>query len=190
MSVVHLVNWIQIQRIERNCVVDGFRKSFAMNIVNVSAVRQTGSSRSDQRSSAMKRGDNRSETCKSDRMNEVDNSTPLKLQVVNLSGTRFELSENIWAMMKKNVPEVYHSQIHVLNNEVYIGRHPSAFQSILYYEQGGELHLPRDMCPSSFKKELEFWDVHETCLAKCCFAKYMGYFDDELVLKVCRQYCI
>lgn len=158
-----------------------------MNIVNVSTASQIGSCRSGQTSCAMKHGDIRSENCKSDHMNEVD-ETPLKLQVVNLSGTRFELSENIWAMMKKNVPEGYQRQIHVLNHEVYIGRHPSAFQSILYYKQGGELHLPSDMCPSLFKKELDFWDVQERCLAKCCFAKYMGHFDDELVLKVCRKY--
>lgn len=116
---------------------------------------------------------------------QKDKSTAkMKVKVVNVSGTRFEVSEDKWAIIQKNVPIHYQENIHQLGEEIYVERHPAAFQSILYMEQGGELHLPDELCPSSFKRELEFWGVDEVCLAKCCFAKYIAYFDDQEVLKV------
>ncbi|XP_060582863.1 potassium voltage-gated channel protein Shaw-like [Ruditapes philippinarum] len=108
----------------------------------------------------------------------------LKTIILNISGTRYEVSENTWTSIKKNIPVKFRENLHQLDTEIYIERHPAAFQSILYYEQGGELHLPSDLCPSSFKKELEFWGVDEVCLAKCCFTKYIAYFDDSEVLKI------
>jgi hypothetical protein len=114
----------------------------------------------------------------------------LKTIILNISGTRYEVSENTWTSIKKNIPVKFRENLHQLDTEIYIERHPAAFQSILYYEQGGELHLPSDLCPSSFKKELEFWGVDEVCLAKCCFTKYIAYFDDSEVLKVTLQFVI
>lgn len=105
-------------------------------------------------------------------------------KVVNVSGTRFEMTEKTWGKIINGVSENHRGQIYYMGPEVYVERHPSAFQCILYYQQCGELHLPEGLCPSTFQRELDFWGLDRACLAKCCFAKFMSYMDDETTLKV------
>ena len=54
-------------------------------------------------------------------------------------------------------------------DSLYIDRAPNAFGAILAWYQTGELHIPMSLCPGAFLKELEFWDIKHTKLARCCF---------------------
>ncbi|KAL4231034.1 Potassium voltage-gated channel [Mactra antiquata] len=103
---------------------------------------------------------------------------------INVSGSKFEVSEETYVKVKKSIPDEYKDDILEMPSGLYVERHATAFQCILYYQMCGELHLPSEVCPSAFKRELEFWGVSELALAKCCFAKYMGYFDDDEILKI------
>jgi len=116
--------------------------------------------------------------------NQGNETNFVMTQVVNVSGTRFEMIDETWQKIKQNVPHEFHGQLYDSGKEVYVERHAAAFQCILYYNQGGELHLPNGLCPSTFQREIDFWGVKTTSLAKCCFAKYMSYLDDQNTLQV------
>lgn len=111
----------------------------------------------------------------------------LRLQTVNVSGTKFQLHEELWVKIKKKLPSQCNDKVYYINDEIFVARDSRAFQAILYSMLGSELHIPNDMCPSVFRQELHFWGIDETNLAKCCFVKYMAYFEDQEALKVNLQ---
>ncbi|XP_045166457.2 potassium voltage-gated channel protein Shaw-like [Mercenaria mercenaria] len=111
----------------------------------------------------------------------------LRLQVVNISGTKFHMLDELWVKIKKKIPRKFQGEMHAFEDEVFVARDHRAFQAILNEQLGSELHMPSDMCPSVFRKELEYWGIEETDLAKCCFVKYMAYFEDQDALKILEE---
>ena len=107
-----------------------------------------------------------------------------KTQIVNVSGCKFEVSANTWDTIRNKVPKQFQHELNYEQTEVFVERHAVSFTAILYYSQGGDLHLPTDVCPATFQRELEFWGIEPTRLSKCCFAKYVSHFDDQEALKV------
>ena len=53
-----------------------------------------------------------------------------------------------------------------------LDRPAESFTAIVTYYQTGELHIPTGVCPGSFKKELEYWDIGTDKLAECCLFRY------------------
>ncbi|XP_060556836.1 potassium voltage-gated channel subfamily C member 1-like [Ruditapes philippinarum] len=113
--------------------------------------------------------------------------TEVVFQVVNISGTKFKVFNTVWLNIRNKVPLKFRNNLHALEGEVFVARDSRVFQAIFYEHLGGELHIPSDMCPSIFRKELNFWGIEETDLAKCCFVKYMTYFDDQNALKILER---
>ena len=57
----------------------------------------------------------------------------------------------------------------------FFDRNPVVFESILEAYRTGELHVPRDVCGSLMKRELEFWEISPSCLSPCCWKPYYRY---------------
>ena len=74
------------------------------------------------------------------------------LQTVNVSGTSFQMTADTWTKMQRRVSQENTQELVTTPNGIFTGRHPLAFQCILQYYQSGELHLPTDLCPSTFKR--------------------------------------
>lgn len=133
-------------------------------------------------------GDNNFEIPNGNFKLDPETLTPIKTKIINVSGTKFEMTEKTWELVKNGIQFDCRDQLYKTGTEVYLERHSAVFQSILYYRQGGELHMPDGVCPSTFKREIDFWGLDENCLAKCCFAKYVSYMEDQTTLKVGFQH--
>ncbi|XP_069106564.1 potassium voltage-gated channel protein egl-36-like [Argopecten irradians] len=109
---------------------------------------------------------------------------------VNISGTKFEVSRDTWINIESNLQEK-HGLKEVANlykttkhGELFFERHPSCFPVILGYFQNRGLHMPASICPSEFNDEIEFWGIKSEKMEKCCYSRYVGFFDDQNVLKI------
>ncbi|KAJ7311872.1 hypothetical protein JRQ81_006187 [Phrynocephalus forsythii] len=56
-------------------------------------------------------------------------------------------------------------------HEFFFDRNPGAFGMIVSFLAAGKLMLLRDMCALSFREELKYWGIEESCLENCCFRK-------------------
>ena len=74
------------------------------------------------------------------------------IQTVSVSGTTFQMSMDTWTKMRRLVATDDLPKLIQTSQGVFTERHALAFQNILQYFQSGELHLPTDMCPSTFKR--------------------------------------
>lgn len=82
--------------------------------------------------------------------------------VINISGTKFEVSRNTFnnmmstesdaklklGILKENNPSCY-----------FLERNFEVFTAVLSYFQGNGLHVPALTCIAEFKKELDFWGI-------------------------------
>lgn len=64
-------------------------------------------------------------------------------------------------------------------DENYFDRDPFLFRHILNAHRDGVVHVPRDVCPCLFKKEMVFWKIPFKMIAPCCW-KYMYEADDDI----------
>ncbi|XP_033724543.1 potassium voltage-gated channel protein egl-36-like [Pecten maximus] len=71
--------------------------------------------------------------------------------------------------------------------DLFFERHPSCFPVVLGYFQNRGLHMPSSLCPSEFNDEMEFWGIRSDKIAKCCYSRYVAFFDDQNVLKILDQ---
>ncbi|WAR14309.1 KCNAW-like protein [Mya arenaria] len=114
---------------------------------------------------------------------DMDSALALQIQSVSVSGTNFEMLSTTWSKMLSIMPIECSREIIERPDQMFLERNPAAFQCILQYHQGGQLHMPSEMCPSIFQREMEFWGLKKSALSKCCLVKYIGYFDDQAVLQ-------
>lgn len=54
----------------------------------------------------------------------------------------------------------------------FFDRSPVIFEAILEACRTGELHIPRETCGSTFKRELDFWDISPRYLSPCCWKSF------------------
>ncbi|KAJ8310919.1 hypothetical protein KUTeg_012784 [Tegillarca granosa] len=57
--------------------------------------------------------------------------------------------------------------------KLFYQRSATSFEAILNFYQTGKLHIPNQVCPKSFKLELDFWQVGMDNLDQCCLHKYL-----------------
>lgn len=107
--------------------------------------------------------------------------------VINISGTKFEVSRNTFnnmmstesdaklklGILKENNPSCY-----------FLERNFEVFTAVLSYFQGNGLHVPALTCIAEFKKELDFWGIDPHEIEPCCYSKYIGFFDDQKALTI------
>ncbi|KAK3105176.1 hypothetical protein FSP39_018934 [Pinctada imbricata] len=72
-------------------------------------------------------------------------------------------------------------------DEYFLERHADSFTAILWYFTNGELHMPDSVCPSVFKRELEFWSIEPSRMSRCCYMKYVSFFEDQALLKTFEE---
>ncbi|XP_074641384.1 potassium voltage-gated channel protein Shaw-like [Tubulanus polymorphus] len=63
--------------------------------------------------------------------------------------------------------------------EIFIDRHPGLFDAILNYYRTKELHLPKDLCGSSLKHELEYYGIPDQAIEPCCWVGYSAEMDTQ-----------
>ncbi|OWF52066.1 Potassium voltage-gated channel protein egl-36 [Mizuhopecten yessoensis] len=107
--------------------------------------------------------------------------------IVNVSGTRFEISGATWLCIESTLREKHGSEEATklyakLPNEYFFERHPICFSVVLGYFQDRELHMPGSICPMEFKEELFFWGIDAKKMSNCCYSKFVGFFDDQKML--------
>ena len=107
-----------------------------------------------------------------------------KIRIINLNGKRFEVCEAIWTLMKSNIPTERQREMKENKNEILISHTATTFEAILNYHLSGHLHMPPDICPSVFKAEMTFWGIEPEELDKCCYQKYVTFFDGEQTLRI------
>ena len=106
---------------------------------------------------------------------------------INVSGTKFEMPKETFVTMtsrKCMAAELLLSQETELEKgaEYILDRGVFSFHSILGYFLGRGLHLPTSVCTMEFKDELEFWGIEPTEMSRCCYCKYVSFFDDQSAL--------
>ncbi|XP_021350064.1 potassium voltage-gated channel protein egl-36-like [Mizuhopecten yessoensis] len=110
--------------------------------------------------------------------------------IVSISGTKFEISKDTWISIESNLQQKHGlketSNLYKItkSGDHFFERHPICFPAVLGYFQNRELHMPSSLCPSEFNDELEFWGINPEKMAKCCYSRYVGFFDDQNVLKI------
>jgi len=114
---------------------------------------------------------------------------------VNISGHIFEISSSLLlckpdtrlgrlcydVIQKENIPDTIilkKSGNKTKPEAAFFNRSISAFEAILFYYQTDELHIPNNVCPKAFKKEMDFWDISTQNLDSCCRYKYLEFVDN------------
>lgn len=100
---------------------------------------------------------------------------------INIGGTTFKcltatlavFSDSKLANLNKQMDEFDNE-----NNEYYFDRNPILFAYILDSFRKGAVHIPRDICGTTFKKELEFWKISPQFVAPCCLEALYQSEDD------------
>ena len=60
----------------------------------------------------------------------------------------------------------------------------STFKHILEAHRSGEIHLPRNMCPRKFRKEMEFWRLPQRMIPSCCWKAFYEADDETETLNI------
>ncbi|XP_053383196.1 potassium voltage-gated channel protein Shaw-like [Mercenaria mercenaria] len=75
------------------------------------------------------------------------------------------------------------------NSEYFFDRNPLMFAYILDSFRKGSVHLPKDICGTTFMEELEFWEVSLRHVAPCCLeALYKSENDMSTIQKLLKDY--
>lgn len=112
--------------------------------------------------------------------------------ILNISGTIFRLHKNTFCRLPSHCFENGVSRAHKSDDrdaaeEYYLERHADSFTSIVWFYTNGELHMPSSVCPSVFCRELQFWQIDERKMSRCCYMKYVSFFEDQALLKTFEE---
>ncbi|XP_078527786.1 voltage-gated potassium channel KCNC3-like [Lissotriton helveticus] len=95
---------------------------------------------------------------------------------INIGGVRFKTFSStlktfpgtkLANLTESHAPSTYDFDPNL--NEFFFDRNPSVFGYVMEYYRTGRLHFPSEICRSVFVEELEFWDINESHLARCCW---------------------
>jgi len=106
------------------------------------------------------------------------------MQKINVSGVKFEFNDKLLliypdqtlAKLCKDAPKGSGlSDDATGSTEIVVERPAEGFAAVLAFYQTGELHMPVNMCPRAFRRELQFWNVNAAELQQCCAFKSVLY---------------
>ncbi|XP_060070119.1 potassium voltage-gated channel subfamily A member 1-like [Ylistrum balloti] len=114
---------------------------------------------------------------------DIDVSPPVFQ--LNISGKVFEVSGDILARFPNSRlgklaadSSMSPTQGPGIKKTLFFSRPSTIFEDILAYYQTGELHMPANVCPKAYKRELEFWELDPDDMQYCCRFKYLAFFDE------------
>lgn len=104
-----------------------------------------------------------------------------KYIVLDIGGVVFKTS-------KQTLQNISHSRLAKIDEKseyfisedgvYFFDRDPNCFREILNAYRYGELHMPKDVCPKLFKRELDFWEIPIQMLSPCCWKSFYKTDDD------------
>jgi len=93
-----------------------------------------------------------------------------QFEAVNLSGRQFLVSRRAFLkisdVVKANAVRCFNKSLGM--DEYFLTRDANCFLAVLDFIENGELHMPKAVCPFSFKRELEFWKIKKENMETCC----------------------
>jgi len=104
--------------------------------------------------------------------NFMDTHGELLIINLNVGGTRFQCYRHTLdtfpdsKLANLNLQSTYYN---AEKNEFFFDRNPVLFQCILDAFRKGVIHMPRDICGSTFKEELLYWKIPSRRMAPCCW---------------------
>jgi hypothetical protein len=76
------------------------------------------------------------------------------------------------------------SELDVLSSPFFFDRDPMLFRHILNAHSENEVHVPKDVCPVLFKKEMKFWKIPLKLVAPCCWETLHKAEHDKNILAI------
>ena len=94
---------------------------------------------------------------------------------INICGTIFMTKRSTL----KAISGSYLSNLDDSKQKYFFDKDPVLFRHILNAHREGIIHVPRDVCPLLFKKEILFWNLPLSLVAPCCW-KYLYEAETEV----------
>ena len=67
-------------------------------------------------------------------------------------------------------------------------RSSACFEAIASMYQTGELHMPTNVCPKAFQRELDFWELPLDALQPCCLNICQKFEDEQSKMMEFRDF--
>ncbi|OWF39580.1 potassium voltage-gated channel protein egl-36-like [Mizuhopecten yessoensis] len=119
----------------------------------------------------------------------TENLTKVKVKI-NIRGVRFETRCSTLRFFPKSLlASLNHNSEYwdEENDEYFFERDPDIFNSILNLYTMHELHVPKNICGTVFRKEMEFWKIPVSCISECCWKAYYEIDDTTEVMENLRK---
>lgn len=98
---------------------------------------------------------------------------------VSVSGRHFEVPKSLIDRPLRQAKAGGKKYRQLGDGQYYFARHVGCFEAALDYLNLRELHMPQDVCPSVFIREMEFWGVDVNEMKNCCKMR-MDIFLEEV----------
>ncbi|XP_053406521.1 potassium voltage-gated channel protein Shaw-like [Mercenaria mercenaria] len=123
-------------------------------------------------------------------MEKLCNLSRREIVRINVGGTVFQCCADILKTFPESFLASLEKQMPNHDNSEYIfDRNPLMFAYILDSFRKGSVHLPKDICGTTFMEELEFWEVSLRHVAPCCLeALYKSEDDMSTIQKLLKDY--
>lgn len=95
--------------------------------------------------------------------------------IINVGGTKFETHMNTLHSIPGTLLSRSSKESEYYNKErgeYFFDRNPEYFNCILDLYRHGLLHLPNHLCMIALKFELEFWEIDDQSISRCCQRAY------------------
>ena len=110
---------------------------------------------------------------------------------LNIGGTVFQcFAETLKTFPDSVLAHIDESNDHYVaeTRQYFFDRDPLTFFHILNASRKGSIHVPKDMCGTTFREELEFWKISPRHVAPCCWeALYKSEEDMSTMQKLIQN---
>lgn len=113
-----------------------------------------------------------------------------KILRLNIGGTSFKcFTETLVAFPESKLANLDKQEdaYDMEQNEYFFDRNPILFAYILDSIRKGAVHFPKDICGTTFQRELEFWNISPLYVAPCCYEAMYKCEDDIATVKTLEE---
>ncbi|XP_064598419.1 potassium voltage-gated channel subfamily F member 1-like [Liolophura sinensis] len=101
---------------------------------------------------------------------------------VSVNGRRYEVPKSLIDRPLKQAKTGGKNYRQLDDGHYYFARHVGCFEAALDYLNLRELHMPQDVCPSVFIREMEFWGVDVNEMKNCCKMRMDIFLEEVKIL--------